>query len=295
LLLFGAAYGILSDPTLFSALRAMQIEPRLPTFALAGIFFNDFFIGFLFLALPQVPLTLGNAIIAITEENNRLFPHRPVNESKMSTSTLVTATGLAIAQMTPGEHSIHGRMGDMMSSNDGKGPMQDHHRMMMMHKGVNGMGPHGMMAAGQPMMPGQGAFGTIQEIVAILEADPSTDWSKVNIAALREHLIDMNEVTLKAVASERRLDDGLEIAVTRDGRTREAIKRMVPAHARELSKAGWTAATEELPNGVKFIVTSSDPQQALKIKGLGFMGLMVQGAHHQLHHLAMAKGEFGMH
>ena len=41
----------------------------------------------MFLALPQVPLTLGNAVIAITEENNRLFPHRPTNESKISTST----------------------------------------------------------------------------------------------------------------------------------------------------------------------------------------------------------------
>jgi hypothetical protein len=40
-----------------------------------------------FLALPQVPLTLGNAVIAITEENNRLFPTRPVSEAKVATST----------------------------------------------------------------------------------------------------------------------------------------------------------------------------------------------------------------
>ncbi|MCP6769380.1 hypothetical protein NL529_31490, partial [Klebsiella pneumoniae] len=46
-----------------------------------------------------------------------------------------------------------------------------------------------------PTHPGQEAFGTIQEIVRILEADPATDWSKVNIGALREHLIDMDEVT----------------------------------------------------------------------------------------------------
>ena len=44
-------------------------------------------IGAVFLALPQVPLTLGNAVIAITEENNRLFPNRPVNEAKIATST----------------------------------------------------------------------------------------------------------------------------------------------------------------------------------------------------------------
>jgi MFS superfamily sulfate permease-like transporter len=87
LLLFGAGYGILSDPTLLGALREMRVEPRLPALALAEISLNDFLLGTVFLALPQVPLTLGNAIVAITEENNRLFPHRPVNESKMSTST----------------------------------------------------------------------------------------------------------------------------------------------------------------------------------------------------------------
>jgi MFS superfamily sulfate permease-like transporter len=44
-------------------------------------------LGAIFLALPQVPLTLGNAVIAITEENNQLFPDRPVNESRIATST----------------------------------------------------------------------------------------------------------------------------------------------------------------------------------------------------------------
>lgn len=37
--------------------------------------------------LPQLPLTLGNAVIAITEENNRLFPDRPVTEQRVSKST----------------------------------------------------------------------------------------------------------------------------------------------------------------------------------------------------------------
>src|SRR5262245_54961892 len=87
LLLIGAVYCILSDPTLFAALREVRMEPRLPTFALSALTLDDFLIGTVFLALPQVPLTLGNAIIAITEENNRLFPNRPVNESKISTST----------------------------------------------------------------------------------------------------------------------------------------------------------------------------------------------------------------
>jgi hypothetical protein len=56
--------------------------------------------------------------------------------------------------------------------------------------------------APQPAEAGQGAFAAIAEIVALLEADPNTDWSKVNIAALREHLVDMDELTLNAVAQE---------------------------------------------------------------------------------------------
>lgn len=48
---------------------------------------RDVALGTLSLALPQVPLTPGNAIIAVTEENNRPFPERPVSERKVSIST----------------------------------------------------------------------------------------------------------------------------------------------------------------------------------------------------------------
>jgi hypothetical protein len=143
-----------------------------------------------------------------------------------------------------------------------------------------------------PTHQGQEAFGTIQEIVRILETDPNTDWSKVNIAALREHLIDMDEVTMRARASERALVSGIEITITGEGRTLAAIKRMVPAHTHELAALGWNARAEDLPNGVKLVVTSSDVRQVVKLKALGFMGIMVQGTHHQPHHLMMAKGEF---
>ena len=141
-------------------------------------------------------------------------------------------------------------------------------------------------------MPGQEAFGTIQEIVQMLEADPATDWSKVNIAALREHLIDMNEVTLHAAADERTIGNSLVIAVTGEGRTLAAIKRMLPAHVHELQSLGWNAKTDALPNGVTLTVTAADAPALVKLKALGFMGIMVQGSHHQLHHLMMAKGEF---
>jgi Molybdate transporter of MFS superfamily len=87
LLMFGAAYALLSDPTLVDAMRTVQVEPRWPTFTLSTLTWNDLLIGMVFIALPQVPLTLGNAVIAITEENNRLFPNRPVSEGKIALST----------------------------------------------------------------------------------------------------------------------------------------------------------------------------------------------------------------
>jgi hypothetical protein len=143
-----------------------------------------------------------------------------------------------------------------------------------------------------PAMPGNDAFGTIQEIVRILEADPKTDWSKVDLEALRQHLIDMNEVTLNAEAAQKPIEGGLEIEVTGGGRILAAIQRMVPAHAQEINgHDGWLAKAETLPNGVRLTVTSSDLKEVQHIRGLGFIGILVSGTHHRPHHLAMAKGE----
>ena len=213
---------------------------------------------------------------------------------------ILAATAYAAAQLS-GPTGMHGQMGP-----DGDHSMMPPHggmhgqmpaRTMEMMKGGMMQGHAGMHAAmtGQPTMPGQAAFGAIQEVVRLLEADPATDWSKVNIAALREHLIDMDELTLHAATAERVLDNGIEIAVSGQGRTLDAIKRMVPAHVRQLANLGWNARTEDLPNGVTLIVSTNDPKQVTKLKALGFMGIMVQGGHHQPRHLMIARGEFPMH
>jgi hypothetical protein len=196
---------------------------------------------------------------------------------KTLTASAVLLAGTAwvfAAQLTPGG-----------GPTGGPGAMhQQMHEQMM--RGQGGL-PQGM-----PTSSGQDAFGAIQEIVQILEADPATDWSKVNIAALRAHLIDMNEVTLHAKADTRMTDNGIVIAVTGEGRTRDAIKRMVPAHVHELASLGWNANTSELPDGVTLTVTANNAVSLAKLKALGFIGIMVQGGHHQPHHLMMAKGAF---
>lgn len=87
LLLFGAAIGLYQDPTIAGKLAAAAWRFSVPAFGPADLRWSDLVVGTLFLALPQLPLTLGNAVIAIKEENNRLFPHAPVTERKVALST----------------------------------------------------------------------------------------------------------------------------------------------------------------------------------------------------------------
>jgi hypothetical protein len=188
--------------------------------------------------------------------------------------------GIAFAQNAPAHPPM------------GAGQMQ---QMMGQHQGMMPMaGRSGLSAeTNVPTMPGQDAFGAIQEIVRILEADPKTDWSKVNLEALRQHLIDMNEVTLRADEAPKQIDGGLQIAVTGNGRTLVAIQRMIPEWAQMANGLnGWSAKAAPLPNGELLTVTATTPKEIQHIRGLGFMGLLVSGSWHQPHHLAMAKGEF---
>jgi MFS superfamily sulfate permease-like transporter len=87
LLLFGAAAALVADPNLASELTAVKADFRLPSLSLEGIKPSDLLVGVVFLALPQVPLTFGNAIVAVADENNRLFPDRKITERKASIST----------------------------------------------------------------------------------------------------------------------------------------------------------------------------------------------------------------
>lgn len=155
---------------------------------------------------------------------------------------------------------------------------------------------HAMMGGGDsasitPSQPGQGAFAAIQEIVAILEADPKTDWSKVDIEALRQHLIDMDAVTLRAEAKSEPVDGGLRFVVTGAGPVRDSIRRMVLAHAATMDGAGgWRMSAAATDDGASLTVIVP-PQDATKLRALGFIGVLTRGMHHQMHHLMIAKGE----
>lgn len=87
LLIFGALVAVAQDSSLLTELAAISASFRMPSFAPGGMTMQEFMIGAVFLALPQIPLTLGNAVLAVTEENNRLFPDRPVTQKKVAIST----------------------------------------------------------------------------------------------------------------------------------------------------------------------------------------------------------------
>ncbi len=109
-----------------------------------------------------------------------------------------------------------------------------------------------------PSSPGQDAFGAIQEIITILESDPATNWSKVNINALREHLVDMDRLTTSASVAETKLEDGLKMVITGDKRTLQAIKAMVPAHALMINGVnGWVVVATVNDQSTTLSVTSS--------------------------------------
>lgn len=156
-------------------------------------------------------------------------------------------------------------------------------------------GGHGEHAASAiPAERGQAAYAAISEVVRLLLADSSTDWSRVSIERLRRHLIDMNEVTMNAAVVQTPVADGVRLVVTGAGATRDAIRRMTRAHASQLAgEPDIRIALEDHPEGTILLVTSrraGDAPVAARIRGLGFAGLMALGDHHGPHHLALAAG-----
>jgi MFS superfamily sulfate permease-like transporter len=86
LLLIGIASAVIMNPPLLSELARVRVGFKLPVLSLSDMTWGDFVTGTLLFTLPQIPLTLGNAVIAAVAENNRLFPDRKVTEKKIALS-----------------------------------------------------------------------------------------------------------------------------------------------------------------------------------------------------------------
>ena len=86
LLLLGIGVTLVQQPDLGPRLAQTTLHLRLPSPCLTDIAWSDVVVGAFILALPQVPLSLGNACIATVRENNSLFPDRPVTVRRVATT-----------------------------------------------------------------------------------------------------------------------------------------------------------------------------------------------------------------
>jgi hypothetical protein len=75
-------------------------------------------------------------------------------------------------------------------------------------------------AVGSPAQAGQAACSAIQELVVLLEADPSVDWNRVDFDALRSHLVDMDNVTTGARVRTEAIERGARFVVMGDAAVR---------------------------------------------------------------------------
>ena len=144
--------------------------------------------------------------------------------------------------------------------------------------------------------PGQGAFAAIQEAVEALDADPNTDWSKISIDRLREHLIDMDEVTLHAQLKSQDIPNGSRIIVTGHGRTLDAIQRMVVAHAKAMGDYPlFTMTAEATSDGAIVTLLAKHPADVAHVRALGLIGALSEGMHHQMHLWMIVTGQMPGH
>jgi len=143
--------------------------------------------------------------------------------------------------------------------------------------------------------PGNAAFAAIQEVVAELDArGDETDWSQVDLEALRQHLIDMERFILEAKVVEREeIDGGIRVAVRGpDTETDRSLRRSLHAHAPMLAQeTGWSVSVMDRDDAVVLEATADSPDEAERIRGLGYVGLMVTGSHHREHHWMIANGQ----
>ncbi|MCF7805330.1 MAG: hypothetical protein K9N46_09185 [Candidatus Marinimicrobia bacterium] len=88
-------------------------------------------------------------------------------------------------------------------------------------------------------MPGNAVFGTIQEVIRELEADPNTDWSQVDLEALRQHLIDMHHFTINVeMLSKSNIDTGMKIIIAPTvPAAKQSLERVLDAHTHMLHRA----------------------------------------------------------
>jgi MFS superfamily sulfate permease-like transporter len=104
----GVAWSVMTEPAVAATLTHVEPGLTLPSWPFHDLSWSAVFVGVVLLALPQVPLTLGNAVIAPVEVNNREFPAHPIIERQVAVSTGIMNT---LASTIGGVPMCHGAGG----------------------------------------------------------------------------------------------------------------------------------------------------------------------------------------
>lgn len=111
LLAIGVGLACAEQPALLHELATVEMGFKWPALAWGSLSASDLWAGFILLALPQLPLTFGNAYLSITEENNKLFPDRPVTQRSVAFSTGLMNLGSSFIGGIPMCHGAGGMAG----------------------------------------------------------------------------------------------------------------------------------------------------------------------------------------
>lgn len=111
LLAIGVGLACAEQPALLHELATVEMGFKWPALAWGSLSAADLWAGFILLALPQLPLTFGNAYLSITEENNKLFPDRPVTQRSVAFSTGLMNLGSSFIGGIPMCHGAGGMAG----------------------------------------------------------------------------------------------------------------------------------------------------------------------------------------
>ena len=141
---------------------------------------------------------------------------------------------------------------------------------------------------------GNDAFGTIQEAIQALNDKKDLDWSKVKIETLRQHLQDMNNMTLNVeILSQENVENGARVIVKpHNAEVRASLERVLAAHPPQMKReTGWTMNIIQEKDFFTIETTTQVISETEKVRALGYIGWMALGNHHQHHHWALINGE----
>ena len=140
---------------------------------------------------------------------------------------------------------------------------------------------------------GTDPFATLQEVITALEANPDTNWEKVNIEALRLHLVEMQDMTINVDVKQQYIDNGFQAVVTpTTNRAVKSLTRVLSGHPMQMkAETGWDMQVQNNNSVFTLTVTTNNTKDVAKIRGLGYIGVMAYGNHHQPHHWAIASGD----